>query len=60
MGGKVWSEDEEYIFWKIIVPQSVGAANPPSQPLGWPECATLMQDMMGTNARRTYTHSMLY
>lgn len=59
MGGKVWSIDEERIFWTRVVPQSVGAAVPIAQPMGWPECAQMMQTLMGDEARRTYTHSML-
>ncbi|CAM1508177.1 Fc.00g050250.m01.CDS01 [Cosmosporella sp. VM-42] len=61
MGGKVWSDDEERIFWDLIIPQSPNAANPADRgKLSWKECAVLMQQTLGDGARRDYTHTMLY
>ncbi|CAJ0551935.1 Ff.00g059140.m01.CDS01 [Fusarium sp. VM40] len=64
MGGKVWSEEEERIFWELVIPRSTVAAHPPSdpaaQPLSWPDCAQWMNEMAGDNPRRIYTSTMLY
>ncbi|KAM0216228.1 hypothetical protein ACHAQI_002644 [Fusarium lateritium] len=64
MGGKVWSEEEERIFWEVVIPRSTVAAHPPSdpatQPLSWPDCAQWMNEMASDNPRRIYTSTMLY
>ncbi|KAF7558046.1 hypothetical protein G7046_g5896 [Stylonectria norvegica] len=60
MGGKVWSEEEERVFWEVIVPQSPNAANPADRALSWKQCCVIMQETMGAAARREYTHTMLY
>lgn len=60
MGGKLWSEEEERIFWEIIVPRSPRRL-PPEQPadaLNWSQCADLMREEMdaaGLAPRRDYT-----
>ncbi|GKT40886.1 uncharacterized protein ColSpa_01067 [Colletotrichum spaethianum] len=61
MGGKVWSAEEERVFWRVIVPQSqkrIGTG--PAEIKNWEELARLMQSIMGTEAKRTYTHLGLY
>ncbi|KAH7152163.1 hypothetical protein B0J13DRAFT_256796 [Dactylonectria estremocensis] len=60
MGGKVWTEKEEQVFWEAIVPLSSNAADPTQQSISWDECAELMQQRMGDQARRVYTSTMLY
>ncbi|KAH6987720.1 hypothetical protein BKA56DRAFT_669336 [Ilyonectria sp. MPI-CAGE-AT-0026] len=60
MGGKVWTEDEERVFWEVIVPESPSGANPDHRPMNWKQCAKMMQEIMGTEARRDYTETMLY
>ncbi|KAJ3458316.1 hypothetical protein FSOLCH5_010219 [Fusarium solani] len=60
MGGKVWSTEEERVFWEIVVPVSPHAANPVKRLLTWPQCAELMTREVGANARREYTNTMLY
>ncbi|KAF4992008.1 hypothetical protein FGRMN_7462 [Fusarium graminum] len=64
MGGKVWSEEEERIFWEDVIPRSTVAANPPAdptvQPLSWPDCAKWMNENAGDKPRRVYTSTMLY
>ncbi|KAF5660424.1 phosphatidylglycerophosphatase mitochondrial [Fusarium heterosporum] len=64
MGGKVWSEEEERIFWEDVIPRSTVAANPPTdptvQPLSWPDCAKWMNENAGDKPRRVYTSTMLY
>lgn len=59
MGGKVWSDKEEQVFWEVIIPQSAIAADPNDQELSWESCGKVMQRTMGDEARRTYTGSML-
>lgn len=59
MGGKVWSDEEEQVFWEFIIPQSPCAADPEARHLDWRTCADLMTVRMGEGARRTYTHTML-
>ncbi|GKT78036.1 hypothetical protein ColTof4_10459 [Colletotrichum tofieldiae] len=57
MGGKVWSAEEERVFWRVIVPQSqkrIGTG--PAQTKNWEELAPLMQFIMGIGAKRNYTH----
>ncbi|WDK12419.1 hypothetical protein CGRA01v4_03698 [Colletotrichum graminicola] len=61
MGGKVWSDNEERVFWRIIVPQSQKRiATGPAHTKTWEELAPLMQSLMGVNAKRTYTHLGLF
>ncbi|RSL69413.1 hypothetical protein CEP54_002267 [Fusarium duplospermum] len=60
MGGKVWSTEEERVFWEVVVPVSPNAANPAKRILSWVECVDLMKREIGANARREYTHTMLY
>ena len=55
----MWSDDEERVFWDIIVPQSPNAANPADRNVSWKECAALMQRTLGAAARRDYTPTML-
>ncbi|KZL88055.1 yhr100cp-like protein [Colletotrichum incanum] len=61
MGGKVWSAEEERVFWRVIVPQSqkrIGTG--PAQTKNWEDLAPLMQSIMGIDAKRTYTHLGLF
>ncbi|KAJ4326652.1 hypothetical protein N0V84_002986 [Fusarium piperis] len=60
MGGKVWSTDEERVFWEVVVPVSPNAANPAKRLLSWGECVELMKREIGADARREYTQTMLY
>ena len=61
MGGKVWTEKEEKMFWLQIVPQSpkrIGAdkANPEKS---WKDLAKEMQPRLGDDSKRKYTALML-
>ncbi|TKW50388.1 hypothetical protein CTA1_11582 [Colletotrichum tanaceti] len=61
MGGKVWSVDEERVFWRVIVPQSqkrIGTG--PAHVKNWEQLAPLMQSIMGLKAKRKYTHLGLF
>ncbi|KDN65084.1 hypothetical protein CSUB01_04959 [Colletotrichum sublineola] len=61
MGGKVWSVNEERVFWRIIVPQSqkrIGTGPAPTKT--WEELALLMQSLMGVDSKRTYSHLSLF
>ncbi|GJC81813.1 hypothetical protein ColLi_04651 [Colletotrichum liriopes] len=61
MGGKVWSAEEERVFWRFIVPRSqkrIGTG--PAQTKNWEELAPLMQSIMGIDAKRNYTHLGLF
>ncbi|WQF79620.1 hypothetical protein CDEST_04634 [Colletotrichum destructivum] len=61
MGGKVWSVDEERVFWRVIVPQSQKRiGNGPAHVKNWEQLAPLMQSIMGIKAKRTYTHLGLF
>ncbi|KAK7414683.1 hypothetical protein QQX98_006451 [Neonectria punicea] len=60
MGGKVWSEEEERAFWEIVIPQSCVAAQASAQALDWGQCAELMRDIMGPDARRDYSYTSMY
>ncbi|KAJ4255469.1 hypothetical protein NW762_009464 [Fusarium torreyae] len=60
MGGKVWSTEEERVFWEVVIPCSPAAANPSDQRLSWKQCVDLMVEKIGDNARREYTSTMLY
>jgi hypothetical protein len=59
MGGKTWSEQEEEYFWEVIVPSSPKAAKKHDRDYSWAQCACMMQQAMGKNARRKYTTLML-
>lgn len=59
MGGKVWSDKEEQVFWEVIITQSPIAADPKDQKLSWEQCSKAMQRTMEDEARREYTGSML-
>ena len=59
MGGKVWSQEEERVFWEVVIPCSPSAANPADRTLGWKECVDLMTRTIGEGARRVYTSTML-
>ena len=57
MGGRVWSRDEERVFWTYIIPRSpkrlgLHRANPE---ISWTQLAVEMARKMGENARREYT-----
>lgn len=61
MGGKVWTDDEERHFWKVIIPLStkrkgIHLSNPEQT---WEDLASKMQDDMGDKAKRMYTSLML-
>ncbi|KAJ8131287.1 hypothetical protein O1611_g2341 [Lasiodiplodia mahajangana] len=62
MGGRVWSTYEERCFWRSVVSQSPKRAGDDiSRPeKSWAELAHEMQVMMGNNARREYTSTMLF
>ncbi|KAL7937106.1 hypothetical protein V8C35DRAFT_215735 [Trichoderma chlorosporum] len=60
MGGKTWSKQEERFFWKTIVPQSPKAVKPSDRIHDWKNCAEIMQQAMGANARRKYSKLMLF
>ncbi|KAL0943719.1 uncharacterized protein CTRU02_201606 [Colletotrichum truncatum] len=56
MGGKVWSREEERVYWRVIIPQSQRRAGPgPLQTKSWEDLAMLMQSRMRADAKRTYT-----
>jgi len=62
MGGKVWSEEEEKVFWTIIVPLSiknVGIDAATRDPQNWHQLTTVMKEIMGDSARREYTNLCL-
>ncbi|EFX04348.1 yhr100cp-like protein [Grosmannia clavigera kw1407] len=64
MGGKVWSDEEERVFWSEIVPTSSKRhllAKPYTDDAkGWESLRKVMQASMGRRARRKYTALMLY
>jgi hypothetical protein len=57
MGGKIWSADEEMVFWTIIIPKSPKrlGADMANQGLGWDELAAEMLAIMPAPRRREYT-----
>ncbi|KAK3327260.1 hypothetical protein B0T19DRAFT_157745 [Cercophora scortea] len=62
MGGRVWSAQEEEMFWKKIIPHSpkrlgVSRSNPEKT---WVELAEEMTRLMGDDARREYTPLSLF
>ncbi|KAL1903127.1 hypothetical protein Sste5346_000411 [Sporothrix stenoceras] len=63
MGGKVWSEEEERVFWTEIIPSSKKGnlfTRPNNDTHGWEALRQVMQRRMGNLARRNYTALMLY
>ncbi len=59
MGGKVWSKDEETVFWKELIPHSpkrLGEDRVRNKERSWYWVANQMTIIMGTKARREYTH----
>ncbi|KAK0635444.1 hypothetical protein B0T17DRAFT_42015 [Bombardia bombarda] len=64
MGGKVWSHEEEEVFWMDIIPKSnkrVGIDRlSDREVMGWPELAQYMVQVMGERARREYTALSLF
>lgn len=61
MGGKIWSKEEEHIYWRVIVPQSDKRAGRrfSENHKSWGDLAKIMQSLMGDDARREYTHLSL-
>jgi hypothetical protein len=62
MGGKVWSEEEERVFWTEIIPSSKKGhlySRPNSNGHGWDSLRKVMKERMGHLARRQYTALML-
>lgn len=62
MGGKVWSEEEERMFWTEIIPSSKKRhlfSRPNHDAHGWESLRQVMQERMGDLARRKYTALML-
>ncbi|KAJ9148323.1 hypothetical protein NKR23_g5169 [Pleurostoma richardsiae] len=62
MGGKVWSRDEERVFWLEVIPRSpkrigVDKARPKEE---WDDLAVWMRLRMGEKALREYTGLMLF
>jgi hypothetical protein len=59
MGGKTWSEEEERVFWKQLIPYThKRLGNNPMQwgEQGWQWVADQMTQIMGNKARRQYTY----
>lgn len=58
MGGKVWSKEEEDIFWLQLIPHSPKrlGADLDNDEQSWEWVARQMADIMGDGARRKYTH----
>ncbi len=64
MGGRVWTAQEEKVFWKQIIPNSPKKHEGLDKILGdesksWKELADDMQVIMGDPAVRKYTGLML-
>lgn len=61
MGGKVWTEKEEKMFWLNIVPQSPkrAGADKVNPEKSWKDLALEMQARLANNAQRKYTALML-
>ncbi|OHF02851.1 hypothetical protein CORC01_01952 [Colletotrichum orchidophilum] len=55
MPGKVWSKEEERVYWRVIVPNSQKRVDG-GIPMTWEELAPIMQTTMGLYAKRKYTH----
>ncbi|KAI3321791.1 hypothetical protein HD806DRAFT_147234 [Xylariaceae sp. AK1471] len=62
MGGKVWSEPEERHFWRVAVSQSPKRAgiDIARAEKSWDQLAKDMQNVMGGDARRQYSGTMLF
>ncbi|KAH8887347.1 hypothetical protein GQ53DRAFT_809045 [Thozetella sp. PMI_491] len=76
MVNRLWSYEEEEVFWKarlpsrayplqdlqIIIPKSPKriGVDRASDGLGWKECAADMKAIFGAGARRNYTHLSLF
>lgn len=59
MGGKVWSAEEEEVFWKQLIPHSpkrLGKDLEENEEKSWHWVAEQMDRIMGDRGRRTYTH----
>ena len=62
MGGKVWTTDEEKIFWLEIIPLSekrLGVDVARNEPIPWEDLVHEMNRRIGNKARRVYTGLML-
>ncbi|GAB1314246.1 hypothetical protein MFIFM68171_04456 [Madurella fahalii] len=58
MGGKVWSKEEEEVFWTRMMVQSPKRLAPDQERFGeksWDQIAREMTKIMGDKARRKYT-----
>ncbi|KAF9874824.1 hypothetical protein CkaCkLH20_07518 [Colletotrichum karsti] len=56
MGGKVWSPEEERVYWRVIIPQSQKRAGRSHlQTKSWEDLAIVMQSHMSADAKRNYT-----
>ncbi|KAK4137528.1 hypothetical protein BT67DRAFT_371107 [Trichocladium antarcticum] len=58
MGGKLWSKDEEEVFWLQLIPHSpkrIGDDRVKNKEHSWYWFADQMIQIMGHNARREYT-----
>ncbi|TDZ31251.1 hypothetical protein C8035_v001563 [Colletotrichum spinosum] len=61
MGGKVWTDAEECVFWRQIVPLGPKQARASIlPPLSWSKLALKMQKRMGDGAKRKYTSLGLF
>ena len=57
MVNRVWSSEEEKIYWEEVIPKSpkrIGVYRS-QQGYDWDLCAEMMQKSCGPNARRKYT-----
>lgn len=58
MGGKIWSKEEEDLYWNELIPHSPKRLGDDldneEQPWTW--VAKQMRERMGKDARRKYTH----
>jgi len=57
MGGRIWSKQEEVIFWKKLIPHSPKRLGKDleNEEKSWEWVAQEMTERMGKNARREYT-----
>lgn len=58
MGGKVWSKEEEQVFWTHMMVQSpkrLAADQERFSEKSWEQIAQEMTEIMGDKARRKYT-----
>jgi hypothetical protein len=59
MGGKVWSKEEETVFWEQLIPHSpkrLGDDIENNEEKSWEWIAEEMKEAMGDDARRNYTY----